>query len=43
MAIPSTLADFLHSTLLDDAMPFWLRHGLDREPGGVFRVCGIVG
>jgi N-acylglucosamine 2-epimerase len=24
------------STLLDDVMPFWLRHGLDQEHGGYF-------
>ena len=24
------------TTLLEDVMPFWLRHGLDREQGGIF-------
>lgn len=30
------LAAFYRKTLLDDVMPFWLRHGLDREHGGMF-------
>lgn len=30
------LATFYRATLLDDVMPFWLRHGLDRECGGIF-------
>ncbi len=29
------LADFYRSTLLDDVIPFWLKHGLDREYGGM--------
>lgn len=29
------LAALYRSTLLDDVMPFWLRHGLDREHGGI--------
>ena len=29
------LASFYRTTLLDDVMPFWLRHGLDREHGGI--------
>ena len=29
------LADLYQATLLDDVMPFWLRHGLDREHGGI--------
>ena len=30
------LATLYRRTLLDDVMPFWLRHGLDREHGGIF-------
>jgi N-acylglucosamine 2-epimerase len=30
------LAGFYERTLLDDVVPFWLRHGLDREHGGIF-------
>ncbi len=29
------LATFYRTTLLDDVIPFWLRHGLDREHGGI--------
>jgi len=29
------LATHYRITLLDDVMPFWLRHGLDREHGGI--------
>ena len=29
------LAAFYRDTLLNDVMPFWLRHGLDREHGGI--------
>lgn len=29
------IAAFYRSTLLDDVIPFWLRHGLDREHGGI--------
>ena len=28
-------AELYRRTLLDDAIPFWLRHGLDREHGGI--------
>jgi N-acylglucosamine 2-epimerase len=31
----AALAGFYRRTLLDDVMPFWLRHGLDREHGGI--------
>ena len=31
----AALANFYRDTLLDDVMPFWLRHGLDREHGGM--------
>lgn len=31
----AALAEFYRRTLLDDVMPFWLRHGLDREHGGL--------
>jgi N-acylglucosamine 2-epimerase len=31
----SELANFYRTTLLDDVMPFCLRHGLDREQGGI--------
>jgi dihydrodipicolinate synthase/N-acetylneuraminate lyase len=30
------LAALYRATLLDDVMPFWLRHGLDCEHGGIF-------
>ncbi len=30
------LAELYRATLLDDVIPFWLRHGLDREHGGIF-------
>ena len=30
----SALAETYRDTLLDDVIPFWLRHGLDREHGG---------
>ena len=30
------LAALYRTTLLDDVMPFWLRHGMDREHGGIF-------
>ncbi len=30
----ATLASFYRDTLLGDVIPFWLRHGLDREHGG---------
>ena len=33
--IPQSLAATYRATLLDDVMPFWLRHGLDREHGGI--------
>ena len=29
------LAALYRDTLLDDVMPFWLRHGVDREHGGI--------
>lgn len=29
------LAAFYRDTLLNDVMPFWLRHGMDREHGGI--------
>lgn len=29
------LASFYHGTLLGDVIPFWLRHGMDREHGGI--------
>jgi len=38
VAQPGHAADLAHvyrTTLLDDVVPFWLRHGLDREHGGV--------
>ncbi len=31
----AALADFYRRTLLDDIVPFWLKHGLDREHGGM--------
>lgn len=30
-------------TLLDDVIPFWLRHGLDREHGGILTALGRDG
>jgi N-acylglucosamine 2-epimerase len=30
------LAALYRNTLLEDVIPFWLRHGLDREYGGIF-------
>ncbi|MEA3207982.1 MAG: N-acylglucosamine 2-epimerase [Chthoniobacter sp.] len=30
------LASFYRHTLLDDVIPFWLRHGLDPQHGGLF-------
>lgn len=30
----ASLAALYRSTLLEDVIPFWLRHGLDREQGG---------
>jgi N-acylglucosamine 2-epimerase len=30
------LASLYRDTLLGDVIPFWLRHGLDREHGGIF-------
>jgi N-acylglucosamine 2-epimerase len=30
-----TLTEFYRRTLLEDVVPFWLRHGLDREHGGI--------
>jgi N-acylglucosamine 2-epimerase len=32
----AALSAFYRATLLDDVMPFWLRHGIDRENGGIF-------
>jgi N-acylglucosamine 2-epimerase len=32
---PQQLAETYRSTLLNDVVPFWLRHGMDREFGGV--------
>lgn len=34
----ATLRPLYYKTLLDDVIPFWLRHGLDREHGG-FITC----
>jgi len=31
----AALAAFYRSTLLDNVLPFWLKHGLDREHGGI--------
>ena len=31
----ATLAVQYRTALLDDVIPFWLRHGLDREQGGL--------
>jgi N-acylglucosamine 2-epimerase len=32
---PAQLASFYHRTLTEDVIPFWLRHGMDREHGGI--------
>ena len=32
---PAALGAFYRETLLQDVIPFWLRHGLDREWGGI--------
>ncbi len=32
----NTLTEFYRRALLDDVMPFWQRHGVDREHGGFF-------
>jgi N-acylglucosamine 2-epimerase len=37
------LADIYRTALLDDVMPFWLRHSLDRECGGYFTCLGRDG
>jgi len=37
------LAAFYRDTLLQDVMPFWLRHGLDREHGGILTALGRDG
>jgi len=29
------LADFYRLTLLEDVVPFWLRHGMDPNHGGI--------
>lgn len=34
-ATSRVLRDFYRDTLLKDVIPFWLRHGLDREHGGI--------
>jgi len=34
-ASTSDLAALYRDTLLDDVMPFWIRHGLDRDCGGI--------
>jgi N-acylglucosamine 2-epimerase len=31
----AALAAFYRDTLLNDVMPFWLRHGFDHEHGGI--------
>ncbi|CAN5392352.1 AGE family epimerase/isomerase [soil metagenome] len=35
MDSPAALAQFYRATLLDDVIPFWLRHGMDSEHGGI--------
>jgi N-acylglucosamine 2-epimerase len=35
VASRARLANLYRETLLDDVIPFWLRHGLDRECGGI--------
>ncbi len=32
---PDTLSAFYRETLLENVLPFWLRHGLDRQHGGI--------
>ena len=31
----ATLSALYPATLLDDVMPFWLRHGIDKQHGGI--------
>ena len=35
--------DLYRRTLLDDVMPFWLRHGMDVEQGGIFTALDRAG
>lgn len=35
LASPQQLAELYRSTLLEDVIPFWLRHGWDRQQGGM--------
>src|SRR5687767_14225806 len=37
------LATLYNDTLLNDVMPFWLKHGLDREHGGICTALGRDG
>jgi N-acylglucosamine 2-epimerase len=37
------LAALYRGTLLDDVMPFWLRHGMDRSHGGILTSLGRDG
>jgi N-acylglucosamine 2-epimerase len=37
-ANPNHLAAFYRAALTEDVIPFWLRHGIDREHGGIFTV-----
>ncbi len=37
------LAHFYRLTLLDDYIPFWLTHGMDREQGGILTCLGREG
>src|SRR4029079_11541743 len=38
-----TLASLYRDSLLEDVIPFWLRHGLDREHGGFITSLGRDG
>ena len=40
---PSDLAAFYRTALLEDVMPFWMRHGIDREQGGFLTALGRDG
>jgi N-acylglucosamine 2-epimerase len=39
----AALAARYRATLVDDVLPFWLRHGLDREHGGFLTCLGRAG
>src|SRR5688572_22114798 len=36
-------AELYRRTLMDDVMPFWLRHGFDRKHGGIGNILDDAG